>query len=169
MEVSTDASDTGWGIYFQGQMHQGLWRTVSSTSMAYICREGGTVSRPLLRLSRQILLLALKRQVRILPVFLSSAENFLADAASRFQELPDWSLPEEAFHLIVQRWGLPEIDLRISNVDASSPLRLGQRSGRGSSGRSCADVEVSDRLRLSSSSRSYASYGRSRLHQASIS
>ena len=28
MEVSSDASDTDWGIYFQGQMHQGLWTSV---------------------------------------------------------------------------------------------------------------------------------------------
>ena len=105
MEVSTDASDQGWGIYFQGKMFQGpwtsvadvpahinakelmvlhiflrdflplfdaplslLWRTDSMTSMAYIRREGGTISRPLLLLARQILLLAHQRQIRIFPV-----------------------------------------------------------------------------------------------------
>ena len=85
LEVSTDASDMGWGIYVQGKLLQGLWtsvadapahinakelmvllifledylpqcvdplsllwRTDSLTSKAYIRREGGTVSRPLL-------------------------------------------------------------------------------------------------------------------------
>ena len=72
-EVSTDASDLGWGIYFQGVLHWGLWtsiadapahinakelitfgtspfrrssllwRTDSSTAMAYV-RQGDSVS-----------------------------------------------------------------------------------------------------------------------------
>ena len=148
MKVATDASDEGWGIYFQGQLHQGLWtetanapayinakelmvlliflrdflpqcdkpvsllwRTDNTTAMAYIRKEGGTVSRPLLRLARQILLLAQRLRVRILPVFLSSEENQIADAASRFQTLPDWHLPAEIFRQIVHRLSLPEIDL----------------------------------------------------------
>ena len=78
--------------------------------MAYIQREGGTVSRPLLCLASQILL-AHQRHVQILPVFVSSEENLLADAASRFQTLPDWSLPIEVFRRMVRRLTLPEIDL----------------------------------------------------------
>ena len=154
-EVSTDASDIGWGIYFQGQLHRGLWssiadapahinakelmtlliflrdflhhrgsplsllwRTDSSTAMAYIRKEGGTISRPLLLLAREILLLAHRHQIRILPVFVSSEENHLADAASRFLALPDWFLPEEVFLRIVRRWGLPIIDLFASTESA---------------------------------------------------
>ena len=93
LEVSTDASDKGWGIYFQGRLHHGLWKDVqdapahinakelhalliflevflppsdvgrnllwrsdSSTALAYVRREGGTQSLPLLRLARKILL-----------------------------------------------------------------------------------------------------------------
>ena len=29
MEVGTDVSDLGWGLYFQGQMHQGLWLDIA--------------------------------------------------------------------------------------------------------------------------------------------
>ena len=29
MEVSTDASNRGWGIYFQEKLHQGLWTSVA--------------------------------------------------------------------------------------------------------------------------------------------
>ena len=127
-----------------------LWRTDSSTSMVYIQKEGGTVSRPLLRLSRRILLLALKRQVRILPVFLSSEENFLADAASRFQELPDWSLPEEAFRLIVQRWGLPEINLFASPASTQVPrfFAWGDAPDAKALNALAQPWEVSDRLRF---------------------
>ena len=28
-EVSTDASDLGWGIYFQGVLHWGLWTSIA--------------------------------------------------------------------------------------------------------------------------------------------
>ena len=77
-----------------------LWRMDSSTSMAYIQPEGGIVSCPLLCLARQILL-AHQRHVRILLVFVSLEENLLADAAYRFQTLPDWSLPIEVFRQIV--------------------------------------------------------------------
>ena len=47
-----------------------------------IRREGGTVSRPLLCLPRQILLLAQQRHVQILTAFVSTEENLLANAAS---------------------------------------------------------------------------------------
>ena len=148
LEVSTDASDMGWGIYFQGSLLQGLWsetvdapvhinakelmalhiflrdflppsasprnlawRTDSSTALAYVRKEGGTVSRPLLLLTRDILLLAHRKQLRILPIFIPSEENLLADRASRFETLPDWHLHPSVFQLIVGRWGLPVIDL----------------------------------------------------------
>ena len=29
MEVGTDVSDLGWGLYFQGQMRQGLWLDIA--------------------------------------------------------------------------------------------------------------------------------------------
>ena len=157
-EVSTDASDLGWGIYFRGSLHRGLWtsradapahinvkelmtlliflqdflplsdpplsllwRTDSSTALSYIRKEGGTVSRPLLLLARQILLLLHQRRIRIYPVFVSSEENLLADAASRFQTLPDWHLPEATFRRIVRRWGLPAIDLFASTESTHLP------------------------------------------------
>ena len=110
-EVSTDASDLGWGIYFQMVLHRGLWtsiadapahinakelmtlliflrdflllsdaplsllwRTDSSTAMAYVRKEGDTVSRPLL-LAREIFLLAHERSVRIPRVFFVGEES----------------------------------------------------------------------------------------------
>ena len=86
------------------------------TSMVYIRREGGTVSR--LLLARRILLLAHQCRIRILPIFVSSEENLLADAASRFWTPRDWSLPLASFRQIVLRWTLPEIDLFASPASA---------------------------------------------------
>ena len=40
-----------------------------------------------------------------------SFENILADAASRFQRLPDWHLHLAGFQRICRRWGSPQIDL----------------------------------------------------------
>ena len=44
---------------------------------------------PLLLLTREVLLLAHSLRLRILPVFIPTEENLHADAASRFQSLPD--------------------------------------------------------------------------------
>jgi hypothetical protein len=49
--------------------------------------------------------------VRILPVFIPTGENILADAASRFQEIPDWQLQPSVFRAISAKWGPPTIDL----------------------------------------------------------
>ena len=146
LEVSTDASNLGWGIHFDGQLLQGawtadaplhinakelltlhiflrdylpssdhpralLWRSDSMTAISYIKKEGGKVSPTLLQIATDILLLADQMQLRILPAYVPTDENILADAASRFQSLPDWHLLPSVFNLICQRWGLPEIDL----------------------------------------------------------
>ena len=155
-EVATDASDIGWGIYWDGSLHQDtwgaaaplhinvkeimvlriflqhflpsdrlvrrlLWRSDNTTAMAYVRREGGTRSLPLLAESREILLLASSLSLRILPVFLPSEENLLADAASRFQQLPDWHLHPAAFKMLTDRWGLPDIDLFATSASTHLP------------------------------------------------
>ena len=160
-EVTTDASDFGWGIYFDGLLRQGswslpvtdvavqahinvkeitalkiflqhylpsyppvyrlLWRTDNTTAMSYIRREGGTRSPALLEIAKEILLLAQSLSLRILPVYLPSEENLLADAASRFQQLPDWHLHPTVFKLLVNRWGRPEVDLFATAKSAQLP------------------------------------------------
>ena len=154
-EVSTDASDVGWGIHFRGHLHRGpwdadapvhinakelftlhiflrdflppsarlralLWRTDSTTAISYIRKEGGTVSPALLKIASDILLLAHQRSLRILPVYIPSAENLLADSASRFQDLPDWHLRSDLFHRLTDLWGLPSIDLFATEKSAQS-------------------------------------------------
>ena len=98
-----------------------LWRTDSTTAIAYVKREGGTISLPLLLLAREVLLLAHSLRLRILPVFIPTEENLLADAASRFRSPPDWHLPPETFHRICRRFGRPEIDLFASAASAHLP------------------------------------------------
>ena len=74
-----------------------LWRTDSTTVIAYVANQGGTLSRPLLDLATRILGFAHDQQVQILLVFVPSEENLLADAASQFLTLPDWHLRSDAF------------------------------------------------------------------------
>ena len=156
LEVSTDASDLGWGIHFDGRLHQGrwdadapahinakelftlhiflrdflpssilprslLWRTDNTTAMAYVKKEGGTISQSLLQIATQLLLLAEEKQIRILPVYVPSEENLLADAASRFQSLPDWHLNPSVFNMICHRWGSPVIDLFATDLSSQLP------------------------------------------------
>jgi hypothetical protein len=54
--------------------------------------------------------------VHILPVFIPTGENILADAASRFQEIPDWQLHFSMFQAISARWGSPSIDIFASHA-----------------------------------------------------
>ena len=156
LEVSTDASNLGWGIHFDGRLHQGrwdadapahinakelftlhiflrdflpssilprslLWRTDNTTAMAYVKKEGGTISQSLLQIATQLLLLAEEKQIRILPVYVPSEENLLADAASRFQSLPDWHLNPSVFNMICRRWGSPVIDLFATDLSSQLP------------------------------------------------
>jgi hypothetical protein len=60
--------------------------------------------------------LAHQMSIRILPVYIPTEENILADAASRFQEIPDWRLHPFIFKAITARWGLPVIDLFASDA-----------------------------------------------------
>ena len=90
------------------------------TAITYVTNQDGTWSL-LLDLATSILDFAQSRQVRILLVFVPSAENLLADVVSRFLTLPDWHLRQSAFDLIVDRWGSPEIDLLAMQALAHLP------------------------------------------------
>ena len=93
------------------------------TAIAYVKKEGGSISPLLLQIATDLLLLAEKKLVRILPVFVPTDENILADAASRFQSLPDWHLLPSVFHLICLRWGMPQIDL-FATEDSTQLIRF---------------------------------------------
>jgi hypothetical protein len=93
-----------------------LWRVDNTTALAYVKKEGGTCSPQVLVEAEKILVKAHQMSVCILPVFIPMGENILADAASRFQEIPDWHLYPFMFRAIAVRWGLPMIDLFASNA-----------------------------------------------------
>jgi hypothetical protein len=88
-----------------------LWRIDNTTALAHIRKEGGLRGRDLLEGAEKILLLAHQRQLCLLPAFIPSEENIQADAASRFQSIPDWHLAPRVFHQVSSLTGPPLIDL----------------------------------------------------------
>jgi hypothetical protein len=84
--------------------------------LAYVKKEGGTCSPQILEIAEKILIKAHQMSVRILLVFIPTGENILADAASRFQEIPDWQLHPSVFRAISARWDPPSTDLFTSRA-----------------------------------------------------
>ena len=68
------------------------WRVDNNSALAAIVNEGSTRSWELSCLAVDILKKAESMGIYIAPVRDSSEENILADAASRFKTVPDWSL-----------------------------------------------------------------------------
>jgi hypothetical protein len=97
-----------------------LWRVENTAALAHIRKEGGLKGRSLLREAERILILLDSRQLRILPAFIPSEENLQADAAFRFQLVPDWHLDPQVFHQISSLWGTPQIDLFASRQSAQT-------------------------------------------------
>jgi hypothetical protein len=87
-----------------------LWRVDNTAALAHIRKEGGLRGKRLLEEAERILLLH-QRQLRIMPAFIPTEENVQADAASRFQLVPDWHLDPRVFRQIWSLWGPPHIDL----------------------------------------------------------
>jgi hypothetical protein len=88
--------------------------------LAHILRKGGLRGRALLEGAERILLLAHQRQLHLLPAFITSEGNVQADAASRFQSIPDWHLAPRVFHQISSLRGPPLIDLFASRQSAQT-------------------------------------------------
>jgi hypothetical protein len=95
-----------------------IWRVDNTAALAHIRKEGGLKGRRLLREAERILILMHSRQLRVLPAYIPSEENLQADAASRFQLVPDWHLNVNVFHQISTLWGTPQIDLFASRQPA---------------------------------------------------
>jgi hypothetical protein len=93
-----------------------LWRVDNTTALAYVKKEGGTCSPQVLEIAEKILVKDHQMSVCILPVFIPTGENILADAASRFQEISGWQLHPSVFRAILARWGAPTIDLFTSRA-----------------------------------------------------
>ena len=53
---------------------------------------------------------------------ISSQENIVADAGSRFRPVADWSLSDSAASKIFALWGMPDVDLMASDRSRKVPV-----------------------------------------------
>ena len=104
------------------------WRVDNNSALAAIVNEGSTRSWELSCLAVDILKKAESMGIYIAPVRVSSEENILADAASRFKTVPDWSLKSKTMDKISRRWGKPDIDLMATEESRKAPFYVSWRS-----------------------------------------
>ena len=98
------------------------WRVDNNSALFSITNQGSTKAWPLCLLSVNILKKAEQRNIQILPVRVSSEENIIADAGSRFKQVADWSLNQVLADKIFSRWGRADVDLMATHMSNKVPL-----------------------------------------------
>ena len=94
----------------------------NTTAISYINKQGGSHSMSLNDIAVQIWLLCAENQTHLSAAHIPGKHNILADIASReFQDAAEWMLIPSVFDEIVNRWGLPDIDLFASRLNHQVP------------------------------------------------
>ena len=103
----------------KSELQPGLltWRVDNNSALFAIKNEGSTRSWELSWLATRILEQAHTMGVYLNPIRVSSEENLLADSASRFKPVPDWSLKQSVVNKIFQLWGKADVDLMASSLE----------------------------------------------------
>ena len=96
----------------------------NSTVVAYINRQGGTVSDSLCSLTRQLLQWAESFNVQLEARYLLGQSNVLADLLSRREQVigSEWSLHPQVARALLRVWGSPSLDLFTTHLNAKLPL-----------------------------------------------
>ncbi len=99
-----------------------LLKMDNTTAVAYVNNQGGTVSRELVRLSKDLWTWYLQRNISIKAQHLPRHLNKVADSESRTMlDQSDWKLNSRVFQQIHQLWGLMEVDLFASRLTTQCP------------------------------------------------
>lgn len=99
-----------------------LLKTDSSTVVAYINNQGGTVSKNLVSLTRKLWMWCLERNIHIQAQHLPGVLNCIADSESRcMKDRSDWRLDNRSFTKINNRYGPLEVDLFASRLTNLCP------------------------------------------------
>ncbi|XP_034275668.1 uncharacterized protein LOC117666806 [Pantherophis guttatus] len=161
--VTSDANLVGWEAHLGAQVVQGLWSPVeaknninwlelravclalrhfqdmvlhqhvlvltdNTATKAHINREGGTHSLPLMAETDKLMSWAESHVLSL------KAEHILADWLSRTQLDPsEWKLHPNLFQSIVDKFGLPVVDLFASKENAQLPRFISRFQSRGQS------------------------------------
>ena len=96
----------------------------NSTVVAYVNKQGGTVSRPLCLLTSRLLRWTESFDVYLEARYLPGESNVLADVLSRRGQVvgTEWSLHPQVARALLRAWGNPSIDLFATCLNAKLPL-----------------------------------------------
>ena len=96
----------------------------NSTIVAYVNKQGGTVSRPLCLLTSRLLRWTESFNVHLEARYLPGESNVLADVLSRRGQVvgTEWSLHPQVARALLRAWGNPSIDLFATCLNAKLPL-----------------------------------------------
>ena len=96
----------------------------NSTVVAYVNKQGGTVSRPLCLLTSRLLRWTESFDVHLEARYLPGESNVLADVLSRRGQVvgTEWSLHRQVARALLRAWGNPSIDLFATCLNAKLPL-----------------------------------------------
>lgn len=96
-----------------------LLRIDNTTAISYINRMGGVQYPRLNQITQEIWRWCEERNIILFASYISSKDNFVADAESRKAEPEtEFELANEAFEKIVEKFGKPTIDLFASRINA---------------------------------------------------
>ena len=78
----------------------------NTTAVAYLRRQGGTLSPPLNALAQRVLRWAEQLNIILMPQFVPGRNNVVADALSRPKQVigSEWMLHQEVFNWLRERW-----------------------------------------------------------------
>ena len=96
----------------------------NSTVMAYVNKQGGTVSRALCLLASRLLRWMESLDIHLDARYLPGQANILADLLSRRRKVvgTEWSLHPQVARSLLRVWGNPSIDLFATSLNAKLPL-----------------------------------------------
>ena len=89
----------------------------NTTAVAYVNKLGGTVSRQLNHIVRELWLWCMNRDITLVAEHLPGVLNSIADEESRvMKDRSDWMLNPQIFHQIQTKWGPLEVDIFASRL-----------------------------------------------------
>ncbi len=96
----------------------------NSSVVSYIRKQGGTVSVPLYRLTREVLILARDAHITLLAKHIPGERNALADLLSRMNNIvhTEWTLLHSVFEALCMAWDKPNLDLFATRLNNRLPV-----------------------------------------------
>ena len=96
----------------------------NSTVVAYVNKQGGTVSDSLCSLTGQLLRWSESNRVQLKARYLPAQSNVLVDLLSRRNQVlgAEWSLHPQVARKLLRMWGSPTLDLFATHLNTKLPL-----------------------------------------------